>query len=134
VVAGIVLVGIVVNVIIVFATREPRTADTAGTTLGLVDVSLVRGAQLYAANCASCHGTSGAGYALPGVPAPALDATEHAWHHPDEQILELLRAGGTQMPAVGSGWTTDDLASVLAYVKQWWTPDQRRAQRGTIGE
>lgn len=38
------------------------------------------------------------------------------------------------MPAVGVGWTNDDLAPVLAYVKQWWTPEQRGAQQGSIAE
>lgn len=131
---GIVLVGIVVNLVIVLATREPRTNAAGPITAASVEVSLERGAQLYGANCASCHGTDGGGYALAGVPAPALDATEHAFHHPDEQIVSLLRNGGTVMPAVGRGWTDDDLASVLAYVKQWWTPEQRAAQEGTIGE
>lgn len=132
--AGIVAVGVVVIVVIMLATLAPRTADTTGTPGAGVEVSLGRGQQLYDANCASCHGANGEGYASRETPAPAVNAGEHAWHHPDDQILALLRNGGMQMPGVGAGWSESDLHSVLAYVKQWWTPEQRRAQQGTIGE
>ena len=132
--AGIVAVGAVVILVIMLATRAPQSTDAAGTPAGYVEVSLDRGQQLYDADCASCHGANGEGYASSETPAPALNASEHAWHHPDDQIVALLRNGGMLMPAVGATWSDSDLASVLAYVKQWWTPAQLRAQQGTIGE
>ena len=46
------------------------------------DEVLALGAEVYSANCATCHGTEGEGHGEIEV-APALNATEHAWHHPD---------------------------------------------------
>ncbi len=132
--AGIVLVAAVLVVGMNLAKRAPQSAGALATLGANVEISLDRGQQLYDANCASCHGSTGAGYASRETPAPALNGSEHAWHHADDQILGLIRDGGLQMPAVGASWSDSDLASVLAYVKQWWTPAQLRAQQGTIGE
>jgi mono/diheme cytochrome c family protein len=32
------------------------------------------------------------------------------------------------MPAVGPEWPDEDITAVLAYVKQWWSPEQRTFQ------
>ena len=94
---------------------------------------LALGETIYSANCASCHGAEGEGYASIQN-APALNGSEHSWHHPDEQIIGLIRQGGMQMPAVGADWSDKEVEAVLGYVKAWWTPQQRKAQAGTIGE
>jgi mono/diheme cytochrome c family protein len=46
------------------------------------------------------------------------------------QIRGWLRNGYNAMPAVPSNWTERDIDAVLAYVKQWWTPDQQAFQAG----
>lgn len=94
---------------------------------------LALGQRTYQASCASCHGENGVGYAGAQT-APAINGSEHAWHHPDEQILDLIRQGGNKMPAVGADWSYEKVEAVWAYVKQWWTPQQREAQQGDIGE
>lgn len=103
-----------------------------------VDVSqseqLALGKEIYSANCSVCHGESGAGYAQENIPAPALNGSMHAWHHADDQVIALIRQGGNVMPAVGKDWSDEEVEAVWAYVKQWWTPQQRNAQAGTIGE
>lgn len=76
--------------------------------LGRRDVAqgaqVVRGGQVYAAECASCHGAAGEGqpgWERPGLdgllPAPPHDATGHTWQHSDAQ----LRAWVLQGPAGG---------------------------------
>lgn len=95
---------------------------------------LAAGATIYADTCASCHGAAGEGFAQPNVPAPPLDGSAHSWHHSDEQIVGLIRRGGTQMPAVGATWTETEVEAVLTHVKSRWAPWQRDAQPGTIGE
>lgn len=82
------------------------------------------GQTIYDANCASCHGADGGGYAAEGVPAPALNGSMHAWHHPDAQIAGFIRYGIGQMPAVGADLTDEEVSALLAYVKQWWQPEQ----------
>lgn len=95
---------------------------------------LARGQTLYDAACAECHGLDGKGYAQSLVLAPPLDGSAHSWHHPDSQILGLLRFGGMTMPAVAASWTDDDIEATLTYVKSRWEPWQREEQQGTIGE
>ena len=96
------------------------------------DEAMVQAQVLYEENCASCHGVQGEGHVL--LIAPALDSSEHAWHHPDEQIISIIRDGGFQMPPVGSEMSDEQIESVIAYFKTWWTPQQRQMQRGEIGE
>lgn len=104
------------------ATPTPAATPTPGPA--------VRGAELFAATCATCHGTAGDG--SPGV-APALDASGHAWHHPDGQLRDWISRGklglGSRMPGYGDQLGEDGIEAVLAYVHTLWTDEQRRAQR-----
>ena len=59
---------------------------------------LALGAQVYVENCAACHGPKGEGHADIAA-APALDASEHAWHHADGQLQQLILEGGQIMPS-----------------------------------
>ncbi len=104
--------------------QKPSAADT--------ELTLRLGETVYQENCAACHGERGEGHIQ--LDAPALDGTEHAWHHSDTQIIGLIRTGGQQMPPVGANFTPEEVDAVIAYVKQWWTLQQRNAQQGTIGE
>ncbi len=63
-------------------------------------VQIERGAALYAAHCAQCHGRE-----LEGepdwqrrkpdgrLPAPPHDASGHTWHHPDSMLFEITKYG-----------------------------------------
>ena len=124
---SLIIFGTVVNVLVWFAPRQE-----VQVTLPSYDVNqVVAGRELYAANCATCHGAEGQGYARAGVPAPALNGDMHAWHHPDSQIAGFIRRGVGQMPAVGASWSDEDVSAVLAYIKQWWEPEQLAAQTQT---
>lgn len=125
------LLALAVVGIILFANR-PRVQQSTATNVGQSEI-LALGQGTYQASCAACHGADGAGYAS-AQNAPAIKGSEHAWHHPDEQVLSLIRQGGNQMPAVGANWSDEKVEAVWAYVKQWWTPEQREAQQGDIGE
>lgn len=46
----------------------------------------------------------------------------------DAQIAGFIRNGVGQMPAVGAGWTDEEIDAVLSYIKQWWEPEQLAAQ------
>ncbi len=89
------------------------------------------GEQAFQANCATCHGVTGAGDARAGV--PALNGSMHAWHHPDSQIAGLIRQGGMVMPAIGPDWSDEQITAVLAYIKEWWQPQQRATQARISG-
>ncbi len=86
------------------------------------------GSEVYAQTCASCHGDSGEGHAA--VPAaPALDGSEHSWHHPDGQIQDLILDGGNLMPALRDQLTEDEVVAVIRFVQTWWSADQLASQQ-----
>lgn len=128
------LLPVIIAVAIVFigggvllVTDTPSPPDVAN-----IEQTLQLGEVVYQTNCAACHGEQGQGHIQ--LDAPALDSTEHAWHHADTQIIEIIRTGGQQMPPVGANFSNKEVTAVITYIKQWWTPQQRNAQRGTIGE
>lgn len=87
------------------------------------------GAALYAANCQQCHGDrEGNG----GSGAPRHDGAGHTWHHPDAQLKDWVLNGklgfGDQMPALGDKLTESEVDTILAFIKTWWTDEQRAGQ------
>lgn len=90
--------------------------------------SLERGAELYVATCQRCHGDqAGAG----GIAeAPPHHAGGHTWHHPDAQLIDWILKGKpfTAMPGFGDELSRQDAEAILAYIKTWWTAQQRADQ------
>lgn len=122
---GIVLVGGLLALVIAFSPHPYPGDDPAQLALGQ---------QVYEDNCARCHGLKGEGQPpatlLPGqAPAPAHDDTGHTWHHADAQLTQIVTEGGVfGMPAFGETLTEAEIAAALAYIKTFWTRDQRRYQ------
>lgn len=107
------------------------------------DVAL--GQQVYAINCAACHGTNLEGEADwkmqnedGSFRAPPHDATGHTWHHGDELLSEAIRLGGARlpdniggtsnMPAFADVLSDEEIAAVLAYIKSSWPEEIRQLQ------
>lgn len=110
---------------------------------------LQRGAALYAAHCASCHGAGLEGqpdWQIPDadgvLPAPPHDETGHTWHHDDAMLTDYIRRGGqavlddmgvpmtSGMPAFGEVLAEDDIAAILAFIKSRWPERMRAIQAG----
>lgn len=83
---------------------------------------ITMGQQVYESTCAACHGQQGEGHVLPE--APALNETEHAWHHPGGQIQEIIKKGGQVMPALAGQLSDEQIAAVIRTIQAWWTPQQ----------
>lgn len=94
------------------------------STQTIPDEVLTMGETIFQTNCASCHGATGQGYQAVKE-APALDGSEHSWHHADSQIKKLIRTGGQIMPAVGKDFSDEEIEAVMTYYKQWWGKQQR---------
>ena len=68
-------------------------------------------------------------------PVPALDATGHAWKHPDQLLLRVIQEGiqnplnNFQMAGYSDMMTDEEMMAILAYIKLWWTDEQRAFQR-----
>lgn len=116
------------------AIRVSTSVPSADASTPVPPDVLAVGETIYQDTCATCHGVDGEGAAQPGLPAPPLDGSAHSWHHSDSQIIGLIRDGGAQMPAVGAGWSDDEVEAVIAFMKARWAPWQRESQPGTIGE
>ena len=103
-----------------------------------------RGATVYAANCAGCHGQKLEGQAdwhhlnVAGrLPAPPLDGTGHGWRHSNAELFHMVKfsvldqAGPgyrTDMPAFDGRLTDDDIRAVLAYIHAQWPSGIQAAQ------
>ncbi|HLF04581.1 MAG TPA: cytochrome c [Dehalococcoidia bacterium] len=117
--------------------RQPKPAAASHP-------NVERGGQLYHTYCLSCH--SGAtGGSMMDIPPPH-NATGHTWHHSDRQLTAIILDGSGQMgemmrqmmgtvkdtprmPAFRGALAEEDVANILAYIKTWWTPEQREWQR-----
>lgn len=105
-----------------------------------LDLELVAvGEGLYQANCASCHGADLAGdpnWKTPNpdgsYPPPPHDATGHTWHHPDQQLIDLVLNGSSfeasRMPAFAPNLDEEDVTAILEYLKSNWGPEERAFQ------
>lgn len=94
---------------------------------------------LYAQYCSSCHGFDQGGD-IRDIPPPH-NSNGHTWHHPDQQLIELVLDGlnfaveGQQtMPAFGDLLNDSEVRAILDYVKTWWTQEQRDFQATVTAE
>lgn len=121
-------VWIVILYILLLLSAACTTRSLEPTATPTADV-VARGSEVYARACAECHGEEGEGHAYP--PAPALNGSEHAWHHPDAQIREWIKTGKVgmaEMPAYGDRLSDAEIDAVLVYIKSLWSEEQRTFQ------
>lgn len=105
---------------------------------------LAAGEALYNQHCAECHGINGEGQ-FPDAPmqpdetgrlgAPPHTGAGHSWHHDDDLLINYVRDGGVgppdqfyEMPAFGEVLTDEQIETVIAYIKTFWTEEQRLMQ------
>lgn len=108
------------------AEATPKAGPAGGTPA--IQLSLERGESTYQANCLVCHGDR-RGEGGNGLGPPHNDQG-HTWHHPDAQLMEWTLNGRLYggMPAFKDKLTQQDAEAVLAYIKTWWTEEQRQSQ------
>ena len=114
--------------------------DVAGSTSASDTVPApLTGRELFAANCAVCHGAEGEGQPNWHIanddgtlPAPPLNGDGHTWHHADGLLYRVVSQGGAQfespsdpgfksaMPAFEDRLSHEEIIAVLTYVKSLW--------------
>ncbi len=126
------------------AVLAAHTASAATSANADNPALVAQGRAIYAANCAACHGARLHGQALWQLEdedswrrAPALDATGHAWLHPDSDLLQITRSGHypsakpgakSAMPAFAQRLSDDQINATLAYIKAHWPAALRVVQ------
>jgi mono/diheme cytochrome c family protein len=119
---------------IVLAACSPQSVTPSPASIATQSLDpVVRGRQVFVRICAQCHGENAEGYANE-LNAPALDSTEHAFHHPDQQIHDWIVNGklgvGRQMPPLGDQLSDGEVHFVIAYLHTLWTAEQLESQQG----
>ncbi len=126
---------IILTALYIFMTYSNKL--NASINLNTTDNSIIKnGKQIYAKNCASCHGVNLEGQKnwmsrLPGglMPAPPHDETGHTWHHPDMYLFMVTKYGieefigekyPNNMPAYKDILHDEEIIAVLSYIKSTW--------------
>lgn len=109
--------------------------------------SRLEGKRLYETYCASCHGVDLQGQLnwrqrLPNgrLPAPPHDVSGHTWHHPDAQLVEMIRYGfvggvnapvgyQSDMPAFQTLLNESQILLILGFIKTHWDERSLSAQK-----
>ena len=120
------------------------TSSTSAQILKPEDPDIVAlGKQVYATNCASCHGTNLEGapnWKLPDTdglfPAPPHDETGHTWHHSEKLLFDLTKYGlakvaglkdrKSNMPVYENVLSDEELIAVLSFIKSRWPEEIKR--------
>ena len=91
-----------------------------------------QGGKVFQENCAACHGKLGEGApdwkqvgADGKYPAPPLNGSGHAWHHPLRMLLHVVRNGSPGgeggMPAWGEKLSEDEMIAAIAWFQSKWS-------------
>jgi ubiquinol-cytochrome c reductase cytochrome c subunit len=121
-----------------------RTLTGAGPDIPVVaarpPAGLAHGAELYLANCAACHSSTGIGGTLSATPKGAEAGAPESFVPPvtsssRTEVAEAIRVGPGTMPVFGNDtFSDDDVAAVAAYVQYLRRPsDPGGLATGHIG-
>ncbi|MDA0688527.1 MAG: cytochrome c [Proteobacteria bacterium] len=93
------------------------------------------GRQVFADNCALCHGNAAQGLhedwrqrlADGSFPPPPLNGSAHAWHHPLSVLLQVINEGGVplggQMPGFAEQLDEEQKLAAIAFFQNFWSDE-----------
>jgi len=110
----------------------PAKADSPRRKANFSQVA--RGGKIFQSNCASCHGAQAQGepnWRQPRAdglnPAPPLNGTGHAWHHPKKMLMRTIKygtpGGKGRMQPWNDKLTDQEIEDITAWIISKW-PDK----------
>lgn len=108
---------------------------STGTSRWYTPEQVELGAQVFARNCAVCHGENAEGtvadwrerLADGSFPPPPLNGSAHAWHHPRSVLLRVINEGGIplggKMPAFADVLNEEEKLAAIAYFQEFWSDE-----------
>ena len=105
---------------------------------------IASGERIFAQHCVVCHGEQAVGDEnwrfrdeSGHFPPPPLNGTAHAWHHPWEELHEIIRDGQNNMPAWGGILSSEEIDDTIHWFQSLWSDEVYEAwhrinQRGRI--
>jgi len=109
-----------------YLAKQNNTAKN-NTTKWYSQSQVTQGQVIFSDHCAACHGDQGQGaenWMQPdsaGVrPAPPLNGSGHAWHHPLDDLIQTATQGRGAMPAWKDTLTEEEIIATLAWAQSLW--------------
>lgn len=118
------------------ATNVAPAADSSPSAAGIPRPwykfeQVSAGARVFQANCAACHGKQAEGadnWRKTGAdgkyPAPPLNGSGHAWHHPLNILFHTIKNGSPggqgNMPAWAGKLRDEEIVAVIAWMQSKW--------------
>ena len=107
------------------------SAQTASTKRWYGFSQVSQGARVFAEHCAECHGKGGEGHPAwrqvgpdGRYPAPPLNGSGHAWHHPLKMLFYVVKHGSPggqgNMPAWQDKLSDDAIVAAIAWFQSRW--------------
>lgn len=132
--------GVLTGVLLIFVGAIASFSAQPAYAIDPADPQLIAlGQQVYATQCAGCHGPNLEGEAnwnLPSadglIKAPPHDETGHTWHHNNAYLIESIAKGGARlpsdagvsaMPAYENILSEEEIGAVLSYIQSTWPAD-----------
>jgi len=111
---------------------EPKAGTVASRWYTTDNVS--RGADVFAQQCAVCHGKLGQGnftWRQRGIdgkfPPPPVNGTGHAWHHPFRALGSQIKfgapGGSGSMPGFAQTLSDQDVTDVISWFQDKWSDE-----------
>ena len=118
--------------------QQPPATETLTVKRTVTDPALLKkGRELYLKNCTVCHGINAEGATdwqqrdKDGkFPAPPLNGTGHAWHHPMSALKDTIKNGtqrlGGNMPPWKDRLSDAEIEQIIYWFQSQW-PDELNA-------
>ena len=116
-------------------TQAANSASASVVSRWYSDEQQALGSEVFTQNCAVCHGAQAQGTVEDwrarlddgSFPPPPLNDSAHAWHHPQEILLQVVNYGGEslggKMPAFIDVLDDAEKLAAIAYFQSFWTDD-----------